>query len=76
MNHVLVIGGTGNVGRHVVNQLAATGARFRVMSRNPDAAGLPSQVDVVRGDLTIPETLDPCLEDIETVFLVWRRAQR
>src|SRR5580765_3608146 len=71
MNRILVIGGTGNVGRHVVGQLAATGARFRAMTRNPDAAGLPPQVDVVCGDLTVPETLDRCLQDIDTVFLVW-----
>lgn len=71
MNRILVIGGTGNVGRHVVSQLSATRARFRVMTRNPDAAGLPPQVDVVRGDLTVPKTLDRCLEDVETVFLVW-----
>jgi uncharacterized protein YbjT (DUF2867 family) len=71
MNRILVIGGTGNVGRHVVAQLAATGARFRAMTRNPDAAGLPPPVEVVRGDLTAPETLDRCLRDIETVFLVW-----
>jgi len=71
MNRILVIGGTGNVGRHVVDQLAATGARFRAMARNPDAAGLPPQVEVVRGDLTRPDTLDRCLQDIDTVFLVW-----
>src|SRR5213083_580338 len=71
MNRILVIGGTGNVGRHVVSQLAATGARFRAMTRNPDAAALPPHVEVVRGDLTVPETLDRCLQDIDTVFLVW-----
>jgi uncharacterized protein YbjT (DUF2867 family) len=71
MKQMLVIGGTGNVGRHVVDQLRATGARFRVMTRNPAAAGVPSQVEVVRGDLTVPETLDRCLEGVETVFLVW-----
>jgi uncharacterized protein YbjT (DUF2867 family) len=71
MNHILVIGGTGNVGRHVIHQLAATGARFRAMTRNPGAASLPPQVEVVRGDLTVPETLDRCLQDIDTVFLVW-----
>jgi len=59
MNRILVIGGTGNVGRHVVAQLAAVGA-CRVMTRN-DAAGLPPQVEVVRGDVTVPETLDRCL---------------
>jgi uncharacterized protein YbjT (DUF2867 family) len=71
MHRILVIGGTGNVGRHVVDQLAAVGAQVRAMSRNPDAAGLPPQVEVVRGDLTVPETLDRCLRDIDAVFLVW-----
>jgi uncharacterized protein YbjT (DUF2867 family) len=71
LNRILVIGGTGNVGRHVVAQLAATGARFRAMTRNPDSLRLPREVDVVRGDLTVPETLDRCLQDIDTVFLVW-----
>ena len=71
MNRILVIGGSGNVGRHVVDQLAATGARFRAMTRNPNAVGLPAQIEVVHGDLTIPETLDRCLQDIDTVFLVW-----
>jgi uncharacterized protein YbjT (DUF2867 family) len=71
MSRILVIGGTGNVGRQVVDQLRATGAPFRAMTRNPDAAGLPPQVEVMRGDLTVPETLDPCLEDVDTVFLVW-----
>src|SRR4051812_9968994 len=71
MNRILVIGGSGNVGRHVVDQLAAAGARFRAMTRNPAAAGLPPQVEVVRGDLTVPETLDRCLQDVDAVFLVW-----
>jgi uncharacterized protein YbjT (DUF2867 family) len=71
MNRILVIGGTGNVGREVVSQLAARGARFRAMTRNPDAAGLPPPVEVVCGDLMVPESLDRCLQDIETVFLVW-----
>jgi uncharacterized protein YbjT (DUF2867 family) len=71
VHRILVIGGTGNVGRHVVDQLAATGARFRAMIRNPDAASLPPQIEVARGDLTVPETLDRCLQDIDTVFLVW-----
>jgi uncharacterized protein YbjT (DUF2867 family) len=71
MTRVLVTGATGNVGRHVVDLLTAAGARFRAMTRNPDLAGLPAHVDIVRGDLAVPESLDSCLQDIDAVFLVW-----
>ncbi len=71
MNRVLVIGGTGTVGRHVVSQLSAKGAVVRALARNPDAGRFPPEVKVVRGDLTLPETLDSCLDGIDTVFLVW-----
>jgi uncharacterized protein YbjT (DUF2867 family) len=71
MSHILVIGGTGRIGRQVVGRLAGAGAQVRALARNPDAAGLPSDVEVVRGDLTVPESLDRCLEGIDTVFLVW-----
>jgi uncharacterized protein YbjT (DUF2867 family) len=71
MNHILVIGGTGTVGRQVLSRLAAAGAQVRAMARNPGAARLPPQVEVVRGDLTLPRTLDGCLDGIDAVFLVW-----
>ena len=41
------------------------------MVRNPEASRFPPQVEVVRGDLTLPETLDACLDGIDSVFLVW-----
>jgi uncharacterized protein YbjT (DUF2867 family) len=71
MNPILVIGGTGTVGRQVLPRLVAAGKEVRALTRNPDAACWPPQVAVVRGDLTLPETLDRCLDGIETVFLVW-----
>jgi uncharacterized protein YbjT (DUF2867 family) len=71
MTRILIIGATGTVGRQVVLQLAASGAHVRALVRNPDAARLPPQVEVMRGDLTLPETLDPCLQGVDTVFLVW-----
>jgi uncharacterized protein YbjT (DUF2867 family) len=71
MNRVLVIGATGNIGGAVVTQLIAAGVPVRAMVRDPEGAALPSPVDVVRGDLTQPDTLDEALRDIDAVFLVW-----
>jgi uncharacterized protein YbjT (DUF2867 family) len=71
MKPILVTGATGTIGRQVISQLLDTGSRVRAMTRNPDAAGLPSGVEVVRGDLTDPASLDGCLEGVEAVFLVW-----
>jgi uncharacterized protein YbjT (DUF2867 family) len=71
MNPILVIGGTGTVGSQVLSQLSVRGAKVRALVRNPGAARLPPQVDVVCGNLTLPESLDSCLDGVETVFLVW-----
>jgi uncharacterized protein YbjT (DUF2867 family) len=71
MKRILVIGATGRVGRQVVSQLRATGAAVRALARNPDAAGLPSEIEVVRGDLTVPASLEGGLDGVDTVFLVW-----
>src|SRR5579863_138606 len=71
MKRILVIGSTGNVGRHVVAQLVATKTEVRALVRDPRVASLPPAVEIMRGDLTQPETLDACLHGIDTVFLVW-----
>jgi uncharacterized protein YbjT (DUF2867 family) len=77
MKQILVIGATGTIGRQVVFQLLATGTRVRALSRNPDAGGppdagrLPDAVEVVRGDLTDPATLEGPLDGADAVFLVW-----
>ena len=71
MKRVLVTGATGHIGYEVVSQLRGTGCRIRAMSRNPRSANLPADVEVVRGDLSAPDTLDACLNGIDSVFLVW-----
>lgn len=72
MRHILVIGATGNVGREVVSQLGPwPGVRIRALVRSPQPSCLPSEVEVMCGDLTSAETLDNCLDEIDTVFLVW-----
>jgi uncharacterized protein YbjT (DUF2867 family) len=68
---ILVIGATGNVGRQVVSQLLQTGAAVRALTRDPAAAGLPEDVDVVRANLAAPDTLVAGLKGVEAVFLVW-----
>jgi uncharacterized protein YbjT (DUF2867 family) len=70
MNRVLVIGGTGTVGRQVLSPLSAKGVQVLALTRNPDTVRLPPQIEVVRGDLTRPETLDSCLDGVDAVFLV------
>ncbi len=41
------------------------------MTRNPAAAQLPPDVEIAQGDLTIADSLDKCLDDVDSVFLVW-----
>jgi len=55
---VLVTGGSGFIGRHVVSELTAEGAQVRVV----DLAAHPDpEVDVVIGDIGEPEVLDRAL---------------
>jgi uncharacterized protein YbjT (DUF2867 family) len=75
MKRILVIGATGRVGREVISQLRGFDAQVRALVRNPQVASLPPHVEVVRGDLTIPETLGECIDGVDAVFLVWTAPQ-
>ena len=68
---VFVTGATGRIGRAVVAQLLDASVPVRALTRRPDAAGLPAAVDVVAGDLTVPESLDAGLQGVGSVFLLW-----
>jgi uncharacterized protein YbjT (DUF2867 family) len=69
---VLVTGATGRVGRVVVDLLIDAGVPVRALTHRPEAAAtLPANVDVVTGDLTVPESLDAGLRGVGVVFLVW-----
>ncbi len=59
---VLVTGSTGRVGRMVVDQ---------PLTRQPGTAAFPAAVKVVRGDFTIPDSLEEALRGVSAVFLVW-----
>lgn len=66
---VLVLGGTGSVGRVVVGRLLAHGITPRVLTRNPARAGFGQDVEVVAGDLTDAATLAPALDGADAVIL-------
>ncbi|SDI43979.1 NAD(P)H-binding protein [Nonomuraea jiangxiensis] len=69
---VLVTGATGRVGRVVIDRLIDAGVPVRALTRRPEAAAtLPANVEVVTGDLTVPESLDAALRSTGAVFLVW-----
>jgi uncharacterized protein YbjT (DUF2867 family) len=69
---VLVTGATGRVGRAVVDQLIDAGVPVRALTRRSEAAAaLPANVEVVTGDLTVPESIDAGLRGAGAVFLVW-----
>ncbi len=67
---ILVTGATGTVGRHLVAQLIEMGHSVRALTRNPTKATFPDGVEVVKGDLMKPETLDPAFEGVTGVHLI------
>src|ERR1700704_3985523 len=69
---VLVTGATGRVGRIVIDLLIEAGVPVRALThRSESAATLPANVEVVTGDLTVPESLDAGLRGGSAVFLGW-----
>ncbi|KIZ33037.1 MULTISPECIES: NmrA family NAD(P)-binding protein [Rhodopseudomonas] len=67
---ILVIGATGRVGRHVVQQLVNRGASVRVLSRDPAKAAFPAGVDVAQGDLLDLAALRAALKGVSALFLL------
>jgi uncharacterized protein YbjT (DUF2867 family) len=67
---ILVTGATGNVGRHVVDQLVQRGAPVRALVRNPAKADFPAGIDVVQGDLLDVDALRGAFDGVSTLFLL------
>lgn len=75
---ILILGGNGTIGRHVVRELVRRRAPARALVRSRaratavEGTGLP----MVVGDLADPASLDAALEGIERVFLLSSPSQR
>lgn len=68
---ILVIGGTGTVGSHVVNELKKSDADITVLTRSAEKAkNLPEGVKFKIGDLLNVDTVRSVFKGMDSVFLI------
>src|SRR6266536_2731352 len=73
---ILITGASGNVGKEVLKQAAASGAKVRAAFQTANKAETaPSGVEIATVDYNQPETLRAALKGVDKVFLVGPPAQ-
>jgi uncharacterized protein YbjT (DUF2867 family) len=65
---ILVFGATGAIGRRLVTALLERGHAVRALARAPERAGLPGEVELVRGDVLTGEGLDAALAGVDCAY--------
>ncbi|MFE9063024.1 NAD(P)H-binding protein [Streptomyces violaceusniger] len=68
---IVVTGATGNVGRPLVEALAAVGEQVTAVSRRPGGTELPEGVRHHQADLADPGSLRPALDGADALFLLF-----
>ncbi|NQU28206.1 MAG: NAD(P)H-binding protein [Candidatus Marinimicrobia bacterium] len=71
MKPVLILGGTGHYGHHIVSSLRKRHKAVRVLTRNPDNAKklFDDQVDIIVGDITDTESTKKALTGVDTLII-------
>ncbi|MGV8093151.1 MAG: SDR family oxidoreductase [Mangrovibacterium sp.] len=67
MKKVLITGGTGTLGREIINQLTRNDFQISVLS-SKDKPELPKTVEVLKGDLTDPASLPNAISEAEVIL--------
>lgn len=67
---ILITGATGNVGRHLVEQLAAAGHPVRALARDPSAVRFPEGVETVAADLGDLAAFEAAFEGVTGLHLL------
>lgn len=67
MTRILVTGGSGFIGKHLVARLAQLGHEVRSLDPRPPAH-IPPQVEHVAGSVLDTDLLDECLRDVDQVY--------
>lgn len=64
---VLVAGGTGFIGSHIVRKLLEKGHRVIVMTRTPNPGACPAGAELRRGDILDPQSLREAIAGVDVV---------
>ena len=71
-DRVLILGGTGFIGRRLLRELAGRDIKLRLLARNPSKASgmIPAgkDIEIVRGDLMEKKSLDEALQGIHSCY--------
>ncbi len=75
IEHALVTGGLGFIGRHLVDYLRSQGSRVRILDIATSELAPWDDVEIYQGSVTDPVTVKGSLEGIDTVFHLAANAQ-
>ncbi len=71
MKPILILGGTGHYGQHIVNSLVQREVPVRILTRNINRARgiLSEKVELLAGDITAPDSVNSALENVSAVII-------